>query len=158
MTMAVPQWADATGADTILHHAVEASWSSLTKWNVFDRTPLALRTWRVDALGDRATLLHTYPLHADAPIIDTSRSLDTVRNFLDTHELGFAVTTVLENGDTRVLWSDIRYCTAGVTTESGGGTPVTCALWFGGTFDGEGRPLTQIVRVGAWLQTRTAEP
>jgi len=160
MAIAVPQWADATGTDTIVHHAVEASWSSLTKWNVFDRTPLALRTWRVDALGDQATLLHTYPLHADAPIVDTSRSLDTVRNFLGTHELGFAVTTALENGDTRVLWSDIRYCTAGsdVTTESGGGTPVTCALWFGGTFDREGRPLTQIVRVGAWLQTRTAEP
>jgi membrane-bound metal-dependent hydrolase YbcI (DUF457 family) len=150
MAIAMPQWADATGTDTIVHHAVEASWGSLTKWNVFDRTPIALRTWRVDALADRATLLHTYPLHADAPIVNASRSLDTVRNLLGTHELGFAVATALENGDTRVLWSDIRYCTAG--------TPVTCALWFGGTFDREGRPLTQIVRVGAWLQTRPAEP
>lgn len=160
MAIAVPQWADATGTDTIVHHAIEASWSSLTKWNVFDRTPLALRMWRVDALADRATLLHTYPLHADAPIVDASRSLDTVRNFLGTHELGFAVATALENGDTRVLWSDIRYCTAGsdIGTDSAGGTPVTCALWFGGTFDREGRPLTQIVRVGAWLQTRPAGP
>jgi membrane-bound metal-dependent hydrolase YbcI (DUF457 family) len=160
MAMAVPQWADATGTDTIMHHAVEASWSSLTRWNVFDRTPLALRTWRVDALGDRATLLRTYPLHSDAPIVDASRSLDTVRNFLGTHELGFAVVTALESGDTQVLWSDIRYCAAvqSVTTQSGDEAPVTCALWFGGTFDGQGRALTQIVRVGAWLQTRPAAP
>ena len=160
MAIAVPQWAAATSADTIVHHAVEASWSSLTKWDVFDRTPHALRTWRVDALADRATLLHTYPLHADAPIVDASRSLDTVRNFLGTHQLGFAVATALENGETRVLWSDIRYCRADadVTTEKSDGTPVACALWFGGTFDRDGHPLTQIVRVGEWLQTRPAGP
>jgi membrane-bound metal-dependent hydrolase YbcI (DUF457 family) len=160
MAIAVPQWAVATDTDTIVHHAVEASWSSLTRWHVFDRTPLALRTWRVDALADRATLLHTYPLHGGTPVIDASRSLDTVRNFLATHQHGFAVATALENGETRVLWSDIRYCIAGsgFTTESGDGAPVTCALWFGGTFDRDGRPLTQIVHVGAWLQTRPAEP
>ena len=160
MAIAVPQWADATRTNTIVLHAVEASWSSLTAWNVFDRTPLALRTWRVDALGDRATLLHTYPLRTDAPIVEASKSLDTVRNFLATHQLGFAIATTLENGETRVLWSDIRYCTgrSDVSTGSSDAAPVTCALWFGGTFDREGRPLRQIVRVGAWLQTRPAEP
>jgi membrane-bound metal-dependent hydrolase YbcI (DUF457 family) len=160
MAMAMPQWAAATSADTILHHAVVASWSSLTKWDVFDRTPHALRTWRVDALADRATLLHTHRLHADAPIVDASRSLDTVRHFLATHQLGFAVATALENGGTRVLWSDIRYCRAdpGVTTETDDGTPLACVLWFGGTFDRDGHPLTQIVRVGEWLQTRPAGP
>ena len=80
--------------------------------------------------------------------------------FSRTHQLGFAVATALENGETRVLWSDIRYCWAGsgVTTETDDGTPVACALWFGGTFDRDGRPLTQIVRVGQWLQTRPAGP
>jgi inner membrane protein len=160
MAFAVPQWTAATSGDRVVHHAVEASWSSLTRWEVFDRTPHALRQWRVDALTDRATLLLTYPLHAEPPIVDASRSLDTVRNFLGTHQLGFAVATVLDNGTTRVLWSDIRYCTAesnGIT-EAGNRTSVACALWFGGTLDRDGRALTQIVRVGEWLQTRPAEP
>lgn len=159
MAVTVPQWAAATSADTILHYAVEASWSSVTKWDVFDRTPYALRKWRVDALADRATLLHVYPVHADVPIVDASRSLETVRNFLGTHQLGFAVATALETGETRVLWSDIRYCAADadLTTERSD-QPVACTLWFGGTFDRDGHPLTQIVRVGGWLQTRRAEP
>ncbi len=33
MAIAVPQWRAATSADTIVHHAVEASWSSLTEWD-----------------------------------------------------------------------------------------------------------------------------
>jgi membrane-bound metal-dependent hydrolase YbcI (DUF457 family) len=158
MMIAVPHWAAATRADTIVHQAVEASWSSLTKWNVFDRTPHALRQWRVDALADRATLLLTYPLHADIPIVAASRSLDTVRNFLSAHELGFAVVTALEHGQTQVLWSDIRYCTADEATRQADGMAVTCALWFGGTFDRDGHPVTQIVRVGEWRQSRPAEP
>ena len=160
MAFAVPDWAVATRADSVVHHTAQASWSSLTKWDVFDRTPHALRQWRVDALTDRAMLVLTYPLHADPPIVDRSRSLDTVRNFLSTHQLGFAVATALENGESRVLWSDIRYCTpeSAGTTASDLVMPVACTLWFGGTFDREGRPLTQIVRVGEWLQTRPAEP
>jgi membrane-bound metal-dependent hydrolase YbcI (DUF457 family) len=158
MANAVPQWATATSADIIVHRAVEASWGSLTKWNVFDRTPRALRKWRVDALGNGATLLLTYPLHGDAPIVDASRSLDTVRNFLSAHQLGFGVATPRENGEIRVLWSDIRYCAADDTTEKIDGTPVACALWFGGTFDRDGHALMQIVRVGDWLQTRPAGP
>ncbi len=158
MAIALPQWTTATSADIIVHYAVEASWGSLTEWNVFDRTPHALRKWRVDALGDSATLLLTYPLHGDAPIVDASRSLDTVRNFLSAHQLGFGVATPRENGETRVLWSDIRYCAADDTTEKSDGIPVACALWFGGTFDRDGHPIMQIVRVGDWLQTRPAGP
>lgn len=146
MAAAVLQWRAATSADTIVHHAADASWSSLTEWNISDRTPHALRKWRVDAVGIPA-LSFSIPLGADSPLVEASRSFDTVRNFLGVHDLGFAVTTPVEHG-TQVLWSDLRYCWSG--TE--------CALWFGGTFDREGRPVMQIVRVGAWLQTRPVEP
>lgn len=160
MAFALPQWTAATKTDTVISHAVAASWGALTKWDVFDRTPHALRQWRVDALADRATLVLAYPLRAYPPIVDTSRRLDTVRNFLEMHQLGFAIATALENGHTRVLWSDIRYCTAGPARipEVSNEPPIDCALWFGGTFDSEGRPLTQIVRVGGWLQARPAVP
>jgi membrane-bound metal-dependent hydrolase YbcI (DUF457 family) len=156
LMLAVPQWTAATSADIVVHRAVEASWGSLTKWHVFDRTPYALRQWRVDALGNGAALLLTYPLQAEQPIVEASRSLATVRNFLHTHALGFPVTTALESGEIRVLWSDIRYCATRSqgTAERDDGMPISCALWFGGTFNRDGRPLTQIVRVGEWLQTR----
>jgi membrane-bound metal-dependent hydrolase YbcI (DUF457 family) len=156
MAIAVPQWRAATAADTIVHHAVEASWSSLTKWDVFDRTPSALRKWRVDAVG-RPALSFSIPLRIESPLVEASRSFHTVQNFLWVHDLGFAVTTPLEQG-TQVLWSDIRYCWS-LRQGSGQAEPdVACALWFGGTFDRDGRPITQIVRVGRWLQSRPAGP
>jgi membrane-bound metal-dependent hydrolase YbcI (DUF457 family) len=142
----VAQWRAATGADTIVHHVVDASWGSLTEWNVFDRTPYALRKWRVDALGAPA-LSFSIPLGTDSPLVEASRSFDTVQNFLWVHDLGFAVTTPLEQG-TQVLWSDIRYCRS----------RTDCALWFGGTFDRDGRPVRQIVHVGQWQQTRPVPP
>ena len=49
MTAAVSQWRAATIGDIIVHHAVEASWSSLTEWDISDRTPHTLRKWHVNA-------------------------------------------------------------------------------------------------------------
>ncbi|HUP39425.1 MAG TPA: metal-dependent hydrolase [Vicinamibacterales bacterium] len=146
MAAALPRWRAATSADTIGDHLVEASWSSLTEWSVADRTNVALRKWRVEAVH-APTLLLTIPLRADSPLIAASRSLDTVRNFLHVHDLGFAVATPLDQ-ETLVLWSDIRYCSS--STE--------CALWFGGVFDRNGRAVTQVVRVGQWQQIRAASP
>ena len=142
MVVAVPQWRAATSADTVVHHAVDASWSSLTEWTVSDRTPLALRKWRVDAAGTPA-MLFSIPLRTDSSLVEASRSFDTVQNFLRVHDLVFPVATSLEEG-TQVLWSDIRYCRS--STE--------CALWFGGVFDRDGRPVRQVVHVGQWQQTR----
>ena len=149
------------GSDPIVSRVVEAGWSSLTEWHVLDRTPHALRKWRVNAFGDTATLLFSVPLLAESPIVAASRSLDTVQNFLRVHQLGFAVSVPLENGEMRVLWSDIRYCWSGTGTtmsRPGGESPLACALWFGGTFDRTGRPVTQTVHVGEWLQIRPVEP
>ena len=146
MATAVPRWRAATSADTIVGYLVEASWSSLTEWSVADRTNVALRKWRVDAVR-APTLLLTIQLRADSPVIAASRSLDTVRNFLHVHDLGFSVATPLDE-ETLVLWSDIRYCSSSTD----------CALWFGGVFDRNGRAVKQVVRVGEWQQIRPASP
>jgi membrane-bound metal-dependent hydrolase YbcI (DUF457 family) len=156
MATALPQWATARGPDPIVSYAVEAAWGSLTEWNVFDRTPSALRKWRVDAFGGNAMLSFSWSPRPELPIITASRELDTVQNFLRVHDLGFALSAPLENGETRVLWSDIRYCWSGTDPTALSASPPSCALWFGGTFDRGGRPLTQTVLVGKWLQTRPA--
>jgi membrane-bound metal-dependent hydrolase YbcI (DUF457 family) len=148
LTAAVPQWTQGRGSDAILNSATEAEWGSLIEWNVFDRTPLALRKWRVNAVRGPATLMFTKPLAPELPLVVTSRSLDTVQNFLRVHELGFPILTPIENGGTEVLWSDIRYCRSASE----------CALWFGGAFDRDGRPVMQIVRVGGWQQNRPILP
>ena len=145
MAAAVPRWRAATSTDLVVDHLVQASWSSLTRWDVFDRTPEVLRKWRVDALGT-AALSYSIPLRADSALVEASRSFDTVQNFLSVHDLGFAVTTPVEDG-ALVLWSDIRYCRS----------PTQCGLWFGGAFDPDGRPIRQIVRVGDWQQIRAVE-
>ena len=150
LAIALPRWTAARGSDAIVSHSVEAGWGSLTEWNVFDRTPHALRKWRVKAFDDSATLVFSIPVKPESPIVAASRSLDTVQNFLLVHSLGFAVVETMQDGRARVLWSDIRYCWPD--------TPLACALWFGGTFDRDGRPVTQIVHVGDWVQARSAGP
>lgn len=158
---AVPPWKSATSSDQVVSHSVDAVWGSLTEWDICDRTPHALRKWRVKAFGNGATLSLSMPLQPELPIVEASKSLDTVKNFLRVHELGFAITAAIENGGTRVLWSDIRYCGHDMNdtiASTSSGMPVGCALWFGGTFDREGRPIMQIVHVGQWLQSRPVAP
>jgi membrane-bound metal-dependent hydrolase YbcI (DUF457 family) len=143
---------------------VEARWASLTEWHVSERTPDALRQWRV-RVGAGPTLLLAWPIGPEPPLVTASRALPTVRNFLRAHDLGFAVQIGERDGQTRVLWSDVRFCwRAGrdpgsnapvvAVTAPDGITRMACALWFGGILDRNGRPLTQVVKVGDWLQTR----
>lgn len=157
MIIALSHWNTARGSEPIISHAVEAEWGSLTEWNVFDRTSHALRRWGVNASNKNSTLLFSLALPPDSSIVAASMSLDTVRNFLSVHQLGFAVVMPLENGTTRVLWSDVRYCWPSTATVKAA-APLDCALWFGGILDGERRPVMQIVRVGRWLQTRPIGP
>ena len=88
MAAAVPHWTRARGSEAIVSRALKAEWGSLTEWNVFDRTPLALRRWRVNALTGAATLMFTQPLRPEPPMVAASRSLDTVQNFLRVHDSG----------------------------------------------------------------------
>ena len=134
--------------------AVEARWGSLTEWDVFDRTPVALRAWRVSSRGGPATERLSRPLLPESALVTASRSLDTVKNFLRAHEFGFPVEEAESEGRTAVRWSDLRYCRR--TADPDGA--IACALWFGGVFGPDGRALTQEVTVGAWKQTRAVPP
>ena len=131
---------------------VEARWGSLTEWHLFDRTDDAVRQWRVDATGREPRLLLSWPVALDSPLIQATRRLDTVRNFLDVHHLVFAVERPAAGTRLAVLWSDIRFCWKPVT----GAEPIACGLWFGGILEPDGRVVRQQVRVGSWIQNRPA--
>lgn len=141
---------------------VEAKWASLREWHVLDRAGNRLRVWRANASSREATLMLSWPVAAETSLVSASRSLDTVRNFLAVHQLGFAVTIPRPENRLWVLWSDIRYCwdpgaEAALQMEpkiAEGSQHLACALWFGGEFDREGRPIRQIVKVFGFTQTR----
>jgi membrane-bound metal-dependent hydrolase YbcI (DUF457 family) len=130
--------------------AVEARWGSLTEWDVFERTPAALRVWRVSSRGGPAAERLSQPILPESRLVTASRSLDTVRNFLRAHEFGFPVEAAGGDGTTAVRWSDLHYCRPAAHA----GDAVACGLWAGGVFGPDGRALNQVVTVGAWTQTR----
>jgi hypothetical protein len=153
----------------VLTRIVEARWASLTEWYVFDRRADMLTQWQIEA-GRSPSLLLSWPVVADSPLVRDSRSLGTVRNFLAVHELGFAGEVPAADGGSKVLWSDLRFCWRpdGAHAEAGpdpvlsvstptGPARVACALWFGGAFDRNGRVIRQLVKVGGWWQTRAPE-
>jgi membrane-bound metal-dependent hydrolase YbcI (DUF457 family) len=164
---AVSDYREASGrtAETVLARAVEAKWATLQTWHIYDRTERHLRAWRAGTSG--AYEMFSWPLEAEPAAVTNSRSLSTVRNFLRAHELGFAVALPQDNGHTLVLWSDIRFCwDAGqpgartvepVVQPAHGGTRLACALWFGGEIDSQGLPLSELVRIGNFTQTRRPE-
>ena len=153
----------------VLARIIEARWGSLTEWYVFDRRADMLTEWQIEA-GRPPILLLSWPVVADSPLVRDSRSLGTVRNFLQVHELGFAGEVPAADGGSKVLWSDLRFCwrpaVDGVESSPGpvlsastptGPARVVCALWFGGAFDRNGRVIRQLVKVGGWWQTRAPE-
>jgi len=155
--------AQTSSGETVAARAIEAQWSSLHTWHVFDRSPTFLRWSRVTATGHVDELLR-WPLEPETAAVTASRGLSTVRNFLRVHDLGFAVSSAEPDGRVRVLWSDIRFCwdpeepdvptlEAALRAVSGG-SQIACALWFGGDFDAAGRPLRQVVKVGGLTQIR----
>jgi membrane-bound metal-dependent hydrolase YbcI (DUF457 family) len=132
---------------------IEAKWASLGEWHVFDRTSTALRQWRVRG-GRAAELLLQWPLAADAPLVERSRSVSTVRNFLHVHQLAFATTLPHPDGGARVLWSDIRFCWNAAAPGLPAVERLACALWFGAELDAQGRPIQEIVTLGGFTQSR----
>ena len=151
---ALATWTDGPGIDRVADRVVEARWGSLNQWYIFDRTPGSLRQWLLDSRGGAPRLLLTWPISVEPPLVKRSRSLTTVRNFLRVHGLGFAVER-MEGSETRVLWSDLRYCRPGVfPAGTAGRNQIACDLWFGGRFSAGGNPLIEFVQVGGWLQTR----
>jgi membrane-bound metal-dependent hydrolase YbcI (DUF457 family) len=145
---------------------IEAKWASLGAWRVLDRTPSQLRAWQT-TMGPAIEIL-SWPLEPESETIRASRSLSTVRNFLHVHRLGFAGVFPQDDGRSRVLWSDLRFCwdptkpnapdLAPILQTSDGRRRLACALWFGGDLDAHGRPVREIVMIGGFTQTRAPRP
>jgi hypothetical protein len=153
------------GGGAAQQRIVEAQWASLSQWHVFDRTSTHVRAWRTDGVTRQVQLLLAWPIERETPLVEASRSLSTVRNFLRSHGLGFAVTVPRSNAENWVLWSDVRYCSPSARTPAEpeltitrAGTSLGCALWFGGAFDRERNPLLEIVKIGRFTQTRELSP
>src|SRR5207249_8995676 len=107
--------------------------------------------------GGAPTIVMSEALGPDTPLVQISRSLDTVQNFLAVHEFGFPVEKPAELGRTEVLWSDLRYCwhrrpDDAPLVRTGGS--ISCGVWAGALFGTDSLPLTQLVKVGAVTQTR----
>jgi hypothetical protein len=152
-------------AERVDARVIEATWASLTTWNVLDRTPRQLRFWRARA-GQAAEEVLIWPLQAETPVVKASRSLSTVRNFLRSHELTFAAEFPRAEDRILVLWSDIRFCWNPDATGAprvdpiveAGRVRLACALWFGGELDSGGVPLREIVKIGGLTQARDPKP
>jgi len=138
----------------------EAEWGSLTQWITYETRVDAVDARRVNAVTGTIAPLIKVPRGLDDPLVVRSRELATVRNFLAAHGATFAIVIGMKHP--QVLWSDLRYC-GPVETRSapwapialGNGSPVSCALWFGGEFDSaSGVPAASIVYVGHLVQRR----
>jgi membrane-bound metal-dependent hydrolase YbcI (DUF457 family) len=150
-------------AELVEARVIEASWASLSTWNVLDRTPRQLRFWRAKA-HQPAEEVFSWPIVPETPLVHASRSFSTVQNFLRSHELVFAVALPQGPDRTLVLWSDIRFCwnpdASGLPqidpiVKAASGTRLACTLWFGGELDALGRPIRELIRIGGLSQERS---
>lgn len=167
-TWAAGAYADAVQASGAAGQqvAVQAVWGSWHEWWFFDRVADGrVRAWAVDGWTREARLRFEQAQDVEAPFARQSLSdFATARNFLPTHPFAFA--TFRDNGNGGVVfWSDARFCWnpqeradaqddvphQDVRPAVG---PVRCALWFGGSYDANGRPYEALVWLGGHLQRR----
>jgi membrane-bound metal-dependent hydrolase YbcI (DUF457 family) len=129
--------------------ALEARWGSLVEWTVYRRSADTVRSVRISSSGAPTVVVMSTPVPSGSALVEASRGLDTVRNFLEVHEFAFPVVEPEGLDRISVLWSDLRYCGPASAPNL-----VSCVVWAGGVFDRSGRALTQEVKVGRLVQTR----
>lgn len=148
---------------------MEAVWGSWTSWLVFDHLPDGrVRAWTADGWTGATRLRFDEPARLEAPFARQSHAaFATVRNFMPVHP--YALATYRDNGSGGVVfWSDARFCWnpaergdaqddvphQDMRPARGG---VRCALWFGGSYDQQGRPHESLVWLGGHLQRRSPQ-
>jgi membrane-bound metal-dependent hydrolase YbcI (DUF457 family) len=169
-TMATRTYRAAVAADAPpTQVAVEAMWGSWREWLFFDRLADGrVRAWRVDGLANSADIRFEQPDTRDEVFAHASLAdFSTARNFVPAHPFAFAVARAADpERQAVVFWSDTRFCwAAGEQGDSQEGAPhqdvrppvgpVRCALWFGGSYDAEGRPHQSLVWLGGHVQRRS---
>lgn len=168
-TMAQRAYVAAAGSPPASDVAVEAAWASWREWLIFDRLADGrLRAWRVDSVTGTAHLRFEQPDTRQAAFArDSLTQFSTARNFLPAHPFAFATTRPADAERSAVVfWSDSRFCWAAdeqVDAQEGAPHqdvrpavgPIRCALWFGGSYDADGRPYEALVWLGGHLQRRS---
>jgi membrane-bound metal-dependent hydrolase YbcI (DUF457 family) len=149
--------------------AMEAVWGSWREWRFFDRLPDGtVRAWQADGVSRQARLRFTQSPTQDQPF--ARASLDdfaTARTFVPVHPFAFASLRHDAAGHV-VFWSDARFCwTPDEQADAQDDVPhqdvrpakapLRCALWFGGSYDTEGRPYEALVWLGGHLQRRAPQ-
>ena len=137
--------------------ALEARWGSLTEWFVFERLADRVRGSMITPAGGEPRTWIVHPLTGETPLVDASRALDDVQNFLAVHEFAFAEETPRPDGTASVLWSDIRYCWP-AADEAPWRIATNCGVRVGGVFDATPTPLAEEIWIGRVLQRRRASP
>jgi membrane-bound metal-dependent hydrolase YbcI (DUF457 family) len=147
--------------------AGEAAWGSWREWLVYDRLPDdTVRAFAVDGWSKTVRLRFTLPAARQRPFaLESLQQFATARNFAPSHPFAFVTRRATEEAVV-VFWSDARFCWTGaegpdqqqdvphqdVRPALG---PIRCALWFGGSLDGQGHPIEALVWLGGHLQRRS---
>jgi membrane-bound metal-dependent hydrolase YbcI (DUF457 family) len=114
---------------------------SLFEWTFVERRDDDVRAWTVNARTGSVSPDFTRR-DATGFAVVSSRKLPVVRTFLDIARLPFV--RVEQDGNRQlVLWSDAATCSA-----------QRCDVSFGAAFDPDGALLSQIVRVGGFIERR----
>jgi membrane-bound metal-dependent hydrolase YbcI (DUF457 family) len=146
---------DQSGVSPHEPSAFQARWGSLTTWYVFERVTDRVRASTIAATGGEPQVSFAHPLTAESPLVAASRALEDVGNFLAVHEFTFAEETRRGDRTASVLWSDLRYC----WPAADGATwriATNCGVLVGGVLEASGRPITQEIRIGGFVQRRPA--
>lgn len=115
---------------------------SLSSWAFFDRDGATLRAWRVDGRTGAVTLELQRDETVPPALLALASRIPAVATFLPLAKLPFARLEV--DGGRRLLWwSDLRHCDATV-----------CGLSFGAELNGHDQPIRQLIRIGAFEQSR----
>jgi membrane-bound metal-dependent hydrolase YbcI (DUF457 family) len=147
---------DGHSYSSVQFRRADVEWGALTRWTAYDARADVVGARRVNAWTGSDLPLMTVRRSMDDPLVARSREFAAVRNFVAAHGVTFA--TVIDRGaeGTLVLWSDLRYCRpvdvrlpASAPLTLAGGSPVSCAFWFGGEFDTAGVPTASVVYVGS---------
>lgn len=167
-TEAYARASQAAGGD-VREVAVEAAWGRWTRWTFVERLADGrLRGWDADGWSREAR--QRFDVASGVETVPAYRSradFATAHNFAPVHPFALVTHRETETGAV-TFWSDARFCwTSAERADAQDDVPhqdvrpargpLRCALWFGGSYDLEGRPVEALVWLGGHLQRRSPQ-
>jgi membrane-bound metal-dependent hydrolase YbcI (DUF457 family) len=141
--------ADARATPGAAVRRADAVFGSWREWTFFHANGDVADRWEVDGWNGAARRVLAVPRGLASPAARSSVALSSVENLRASHAVTIARTRPTAGGRYEVLWTDLRYCGAGLAASE----PV-CGLWFGGEYEAGGPPIDVVVHVGTLTQRR----